>query len=260
MINTYSSFLYNFEVTSNNKYLDFKEGAGAEITAELETGDFTLEDFMQNVEDAMNDVGSLTYSVTANRQTRIITISVASSTMNLLASTGTNVANGVWSLIGFVATDSGNVTTKSGTSAVGSTYSPQFKLQDYVSHEDFRLNRESTVSESASGLVRLHTFGIDRFIEMNIKFATNIYQPSGGPIINNQSGVDDLRSFMQFIMNKKSFEFIPDVDLPNTFHRVVLESSAGDSNGTGYKLQEQFTRGLAGYFETGIIKLRIIED
>lgn len=260
MINTYSSFLYDFTVDSNNKYLDFKEGAGAEITAELETGDFTLEDLMQNIEDAMNDVGSLTYTVTANRQTRIITISVASSTMNLLASTGTNVANGVWSLIGFASSDSGSVTSKSGTSTVGTIYEPQFKLQDYVSHEDNRKLRDSTVNKSAAGLVRVHSFGTDRFFEMSIKFATNIYQPSNGPIINNQTGVEDLRAFMQFAINKKYFEFMPDKNTPSTFYRVVLESSPDDSNGTGYKLQEQYAKGLVGYFETGMLKLRIIED
>lgn len=260
MINTYSSFLMGFTVDSDNKYLDFKEGAGSEITAELTTGDFTLEDLMQNIEDAMNDVGSLVYTVSANRTTRIITISVASSTMNLLASTGTNVANSIFSTIGFAASDSGNVTTKSGTTAVGTLYEPQFKLQDYVDQKDSRKLREATLHTSSAGLVRVHSFGTDRFFDFNIKFATDIKQPSNGPILNNLTGVDDLREFMQYCMTKKYVEFMPDKNTPSTFYKVVLESTDSDSKGMGYKLQEQYSRGLVGYFETGILKFRIIED
>ena len=53
---------------------------------------------------------------------------------------------------------------------------------------------------------------------------------------------------------------MPDKDSPTTYYRVVLEKTSSDSDGTGYKLQEQFTRGLVGYFETGLLTFRIIED
>lgn len=260
MINTYSSFLYDFTINSDNKYLDFKEGAGAEITAVLTTGDFTLEDLMQNIEDAMNEAGGLVYTVTANRTTRIITITVASSTMNLLASTGTNVASSVFSTIGFAASDSGDVTSKAGATAIGTVYEPQYKLQDYVDQKDSRKLRDATVQTSSAGLVRVHSFGTDRMFEFSIKFATDIYQPSSGPIVNNQTGVDDLRAFMQFCIQKKSLEFMPDKNTPTVFYRVVLESTADEGKGTGYKLLEQYAKGLVGYFETGILKFRIIED
>lgn len=260
MINTMSSFLYDFTVDETNKYLDFKEGAGAEVTAILETGDFTLEDLMQNIEDAMNEVGGLTYSVTANRTTRIVTITVGSSTMNLLASTGTNAASGIWATIGFALSDSGNVTSKAGATAIGTVYNPQYLLQDYIGEADYRMLRDPTVSKTSSGLVSVQNFGTDRFFEFNIKFATNIWQPSTGPITSNSSGVEDLQGFMQFATTKKQFEFIPDKNTPSVFYRCVLESTPDESKGTGYKLKEQFSRNLTGYYETGIIKLRIIED
>lgn len=260
MITTASSFLYDFTIDSTNKYLDFKEGAGSELTATLDTGDFTLEELLDNIEDALNDAGALVYTVSANRTTRIITIAVASSTMNLLASSGTNAASGVWTTIGFALSDSGNVTTKSGTTAVGTVYSPQYKLQDYIGQADSRALRDPTVHKSSSGLVQVQSFGTDRFFEFSIKFATNIYQPSSGPITNDSDGVESLQAFMQFTTTKKPFEFIPDSATPTTYYKCVLESTPESSSGTAYTLKEQFAKGLIGYYETGILKLRIIED
>jgi protein involved in sex pheromone biosynthesis len=64
---------------------------------------------------------------------------------------------------------------------------------------------------------------------------------------------------MQYLINKYEVEFMPDKDNPDDFYRVVLESASGNSKGTGYKLEEQYGRGLVGYFETGILKFRVIE-
>lgn len=257
MIRTYSKFYYGYDVTITTKYIDFNEGA-SDLVAEVPAGSYTLDTICTAIEDALNEAGALTYTCTANRTTRIITIA-GSGTFDLLASTGDNVANGIYSVIGFAAIDSNNVTSVAGTSAAGSSYSPQFWLQDYVSQEDSRMLRSATVNESASGLVTVQSFGTDRMFEFSIKFATNIYQ-TNGYIINNLSGVDNLRTFMQFITTKKEFEFMPDSSSPSTFYRVILKSTQDSGDGTGYKLQEQHIRGLAGYFETGILKLRIVED
>ncbi len=256
MINTFSKFYYGYDITSTNKYLDFNEGA-SDLVAQIEVGSYTLDDLCTAIENALNDAGALTYTCTANRNTRIITIA-ASGSFDLLLATGDNAASSPYLVIGFAQTDRTSVTTTGGSSAAGSSYSPQYKLQDYVSHEDFRELRDATVNKSASGLVTVQSFGTDRFFEFSIKFATNIWQPSTGPIINNSSGVANLQSFMQHCIQKKQFEFMPDSSTPNTFYRVILESTP--SGATGYKLQEQFTRGISGYFETGILKLRIVED
>ena len=133
-------------------------------------------------------------------------------------------------------------------------------MQDYVDQKDSRKLREPTLHTSSAGLVRVQSFGTDRMFEFSMKFATDIFQPSSGPIVNNSTGVDDLREFMQYCIQKKFLEFMPDKDLPNTFYRVVLESTSDDGKGMGYKLQEQYSKGLVGYYETGILKFRIIED
>lgn len=258
MINTISKFYYGLTITSQNKYLDFNEGSG-DLVAIIPTGNYTPEDLAQAVEDALNDAGVNSYTVSFNRSTRIITITASSST-TFKASTGTYVALGysIFSTLGYPATNS-TTTTYTASSAIGSVYTPQYKLQDYVSESDYREQRNQTVAKSASGKVEMQSFGVDRFFEFSIKFITNIKQPSSGPITNNSSGVENARSFMQWCIEKAYVEFMPDKDTPSTYYRVVLEKSSS-SDGTGYKLQEQFTKGLVGYYETGLLTFRIIED
>jgi len=260
MINTYSKFYYGLTVTSANKYLDFDEGSGA-LVAEVVPGTYTLEDLADAVADALNLAGAFQYSASVNRATRILTITSTGAT-DFLAATGANVVLGasVFPTLGYAATDVMNVTTYTASNGIGSVYLPQYKLQDYVSQEDSRKNRDATLSKSASGKVEMQSFGIDRFFEFSIKFATDIYQPAGGPIVNNSSGVANLRSFMQWLMDKNYVEFMPDKDQPSTYFRLVLDSAPGGSDGMGYKLQEQFARGLTGYWESGILTFRIIED
>lgn len=259
MINTFSKFYYGLTISGSNKYLDFNEGSG-DLVAEIQTGTYTPEDLAQAVEDALNLAGTNTYTVSFNRNTRIMTLT-SSASVDWLAATGTNVGLGysAYPALGFAATDVTNATL-TGSSAIGSVYLPQYLLQDYVDQEDSRRNRASTVAVSASGKVQLQSFGMDRFFEFSIKYATDIYQPEGFPIVNNPSGVANLRSFMQWLMNKNNVEFMPDKDSPGTYYRVVLESAAGAGDGSSYKLLEQYGRGLTGYFETGILTFRIIED
>lgn len=260
MINTYSKFYFGLTITGSNKYIDFNEGAGA-LAAEIQTGTYTPEDLAQAVEDALNLAGTLVYTVSLNRTTRILTIT-SSAAVTWLASTGANVVLGysAYSILGYPATDVASVTTFTGSTGIGSVYLPQYKLQDYLDQQDSRRNRAATVSVAASGKVQLQSFGTDRFFEFSIKFATDIPQPASGPIVSNSAGVANLRTFMQWLMNKNTVEFMPDKDLPGTYYRLVLESSPGAGDGSGYKLQEQYARGLVGYFETGVLTFRIIED
>ncbi len=257
MINTFSKFYYGYEVTSTTKYIDIDEGSG-EFAVEIPVGYYTPTDLAAAIQTALLDASTLTYTCSFSRTARTFTIT-SSSSVDILASTGANASSGIYSVIGFAATDLTGITTTTG-SASGSVYSPQYKLQDYVSQEDFRQLRMKTKNESAAGLVQVQSFGTDRFFEFSIKFATNIWQPSTSPIVNNSSGIENLRSFMQYITKKSAFEFMPDKDTASSYYRVILESTSSDSDGTGYKLQEQFARGLVGYYETGILKLRIIED
>jgi hypothetical protein len=260
MIDTYSKFYYGWQIKSGKNYLDFDEGAGA-LAAKIVPGKYTLDDLAQAVEDALNEAGSFLYSVIADRTTRLITIN-STGPVDYLAANGVNALLGTSAFdeLGYPPVDVLGVSSFTSSASMGVVYSPQYKLQDYIDQQDSRKNRDATLSKSASGKVEIQSFGIDRFFEFSIKFATNIFQPSGGPIVNNQNGVTNLRDFMQWIMDKNYIEFIPDPSSPDIYYRIVLESAAGSSDGMGYKLQEQYARGLTGYWETGVLTFRIIED
>lgn len=258
MIDTFSSFHYGISIDSESKFLDFNEGSG-ELTAELRVGHYTLGTLCAEIEYQMERVGTQGYTVTANRVNKKITIAGGSS-FSILGSTGSNAANGCYLVIGFPASDTSSTTSHTSTTSIGTEYFPQYKLQDYVAGEDNTMLRNESVMTSVSGRVEVVSFGVDQIFHMNIKFATDIYQPPSGPIANNPTGVSDLRSLMQYLIYKYEIEFFPNEDNDTNYYRLVLESAPGESKGTGYLLEEQFSKNLKGYYETGVLKFRVIED
>jgi|694.fasta_scaffold02549_15 hypothetical protein len=260
MINTYSKFYYGLTITGENKYLDFNEGSG-ELSAEIQPGTYTPEDLAIAVEEALNLVGLYDYVVSFDRTTRLLTIT-SSSAVSWLAATGTHVVEGLsaFETLGYPASDISSVTSLVASNELGSEYSPQYLLQQYVDEKDSRRNRFASVTVSASGKVQMQSFGQDRFFEFSINYCTDYAQPIGSPILNNPNGVSDVRAFMQWLKDKNTIEFMPDKDDVASYYRVVLESSPGSNDGSGYKLLENFADGLLGYFDTGLLTFRIIED
>lgn len=257
-LSTFSTFYYGHNVTSDNQYINFDEGSG-DIAATIAVGSYTPTDFATAIQTAMNAAGTYTYTVTFDRDDRTITIASSSGNFSLLASSGDNVDFGAWTLMGFAATDVSGSSSYTGGSASGSQYSPQFKLQDYISSSDWRQASSATVNKTASGRVEVIKFGDEQFIQANIKYVNNYTQPDNNVIKNSATGVADLRTFMQYIINKRPFEFIPDIDTPSTYEEVLLESSPGFKDGTGYKLRELYDQGLAGYYETGPLVFRVVD-
>ena len=60
-ITTYSQFFYGHTITESNYYLDFNEGSG-ELTAELNSGSYSLEDFATEVARAMKKEDDTSYA------------------------------------------------------------------------------------------------------------------------------------------------------------------------------------------------------
>jgi hypothetical protein len=83
--------------------------------------------------------------------------------------------------------------------------------------------------------------------------------PSNAPIENNSNALTELRAFMQDITQKRLIEIMPDRDTPTSYQVVLLETTDVSSVGTGYKLKEQFDKGLVGFFSTGLLKFRVRE-
>jgi hypothetical protein len=258
MIDTRSVFYYGFEIDEDNYQLDFNEG-GSELTAELAIGSYTATEFLTVLKTALDAAGALTYTVTMNRTTRVITIA-ATGNFSLLTTSGMHLGTSCFTLIGFSGADKTGAATYSGSAAAGSSYAPQFLLQDYVASQDLQQAVDASVNKTASGRVEVVKFGTEAFMECNIKFATNITQLSGGPITNSATGEDDLRTFMQYLVTKGPIEFMADVSDRATYETMILESTPESQNGTGYRLKEMYDIGCVGYFQTGKLKFRVVEE
>lgn len=255
MIYSWSKFNYNQTVTALNNHICIDEGDG-ELIAEIEIGNYTLSEFVDAVADALNGVGTLTYTVTVERGGNVITIS-ASGNFSILISSGTSTSS-AYALMGFnQIVDLSGDDEYMGNGACGSEYYPQFLLQSYVAPEDWVESSDSTVNESADGRVEMIRFGVERKIEMDIKFITSLVM-DGAIIKNNSTGLQDARDFFGYISQKKRFEFVPDVLYPDTFYKVILEAMPGSKNGTGFKLKELFAQNLPDIYETGVLTLRVV--
>lgn len=256
-LTTFSLFYFGHTVTSDNNLIDFKEGGGPELTASLDIGDYTLTEYADEVARALNAEGALTYTVTVSRSTRKMTVATTS-TISLLVSSGSHSSFSAYEMMGFTGSDRTSASSYLGDSASGSSYTPQFILQDHKDSEKTQQAVDSTTLRSSSGRVLVVRFGTQKFIQARIKWANNKIQPTG-PITQNLTGVEDLETFMQYLITKAKIEYMPNKDDVNTYQTVLLESNEESKDGTGYDLKERYDIGLPGYFDTSILKFRVIE-
>lgn len=260
MIYTYSQFYYGYQIKSEpyNGYIDIDEGTGP-ITISVPVGSYTLDTLADAVREALLSQGTLNYTVSVNRTTRRFTIA-ADAAFDILAFTGDHAGNGFYELIGFNPTaDFTGQLTYTGTLFSGDAYEPQFKLQSYIGPDDWQESNQASVNVASTGtVVEVVNFGLARFIQFDIKFITNRFG-DGIVVKNNHTGIEDARRFLQYITQKNYFEFIPDITNANNYYKVILESTPDYSDGTGYKLKELFDKNLPDVYETGILKLRVVE-
>lgn len=257
MINTRSVFYYGHVIDETNFSLDFNEGGG-EITANLNLGSYTLTEYATEVQRALNDAGALDYTVTVNRDTRILTIA-ASANFDLLVSTGSTLGVSTFGLAGFTGVDRTGAATYDGDTASGSEYKPQFKLQSYVPSENFVIPNRASVNTSASGRnVETVTFGDVNFTEFNITFVTDRPQGLDSPMENNPNAVSELRDFLTAVTKKNTIEFMPDRDNRGTFENLLLERTQSDRNGVGFQLFEMLNKSMPGFYESKRLRFRKI--
>lgn len=254
MINTRSQFYYGHTVDETNFNLDFVEGTDPALVAEVEIGEYTITDFCTAVARAMNLVGNFDYSVTVNRSTRIITIS-ASGSFKVLPVTGDNTTTSVLPLIGITA-DTGLATSHAGI-ASGFVWRPQRKAQSFVDFDDQQKAVDGVSRQSTNGKVESVRFGTTYTMDAQWDLITDIPQYIS-EVETDLSGVDNARSFLEYATTKADLEFMPDRNDPSTYVKCILESTPTDKDGLGFKLQEQYARGLVGYFDTGVLKFRKI--
>lgn len=254
-LTTFSVFYYDFEFTDDFQYIDFDEGSG-ELTATVAVGSYTPTEMAEQIQDAMNAVGTLTYVVTFNRSDRTFTIESTAGNFDLLVTSGSS-ANKAYSKFGFTGADRTGDDEYTGVAA-GFEYIPQFILQDHIPTENFQSLIDPSINRSSTGKVEVIRFGVEKFLQCNIKFATDLAM-DGRVIRNNPDGVNDLIALMQYLMTKKPAEYMPDKANRNTFQKLILESTGSERDGSGFKLKELYDQGLPNFFETGNLVFRLIE-
>jgi hypothetical protein len=254
MITTKPVFYYDYPINAEQQFLNINEGAG-DISIELIPNNYSAQGLANEVSRALSEQGGQDYTCTFNRTTRSFTISAALS-FDLLIQTGANVGLGAFSVLGFVGSDQTGLTSYTGDPA-GQEFIPQFPLQDYVDFSDFKEFREAKVNESASGEVEIYSLGTNSFMEFNLTLATNIDQGFNSIVRTDSLGVEKLRDFINYCITKGDVEFMKDETDRLNFQTIILESTPLSRTGTGYKLNELYSRGLAGYFETGTLKWRL---
>jgi hypothetical protein len=252
-LNTLSTFYYGITITKENQNLNFDEGSG-ELTAVLQIGDYTHTEILTAIENAFNLAGTQVYTATLNRMTRIITISSVAS-FDLLCNSGSQVGSSSWDLLGFsTATDKTGAATYLGENPSGYEYRPQLLLNNYIQPEDYEVKESAVVNISVSGIVQTLQFGDGQRMQCNIRGASNLTGIKTDPFYENVTGVQDLRTFMKYLITKAKIEFIPDVDDRNTFHSLLLESTPADKSGTRFVIENM--NGSNSFFETGTLAFR----
>lgn len=256
MIYSESAFYFTPDITSENNVIAFDEG-GSEILATMVQGRYTLTTYLNEILRALNEVGSQIYSGSVDRATRIYTIT-APGNFALRVSSGSAGAD-AFANMGFVGADRTGASSYTGTVAVGSSYRPQFRLQNFVDFDHNQKKVGASVNRSASGQVEVIHFGVDRLMECTFNFITDIDQGEVSPIRTNLTGVADAEAFFEFATTKGLIEFVPDLTDPDEFRTCVLESTPESRDGIDFKLKELFMTGLSGYFTTGLLTFREIE-
>lgn len=262
MIDTFSSFYYGFKIDAQpyNGYMNIDEGSGP-ITVEVPVGSYTLTTLTDAIRNALLTQATLDYTVSLDRQNRLITIG-ASTSFDLLTNSGANSTSSIWTLIGYnKGADKTGATSYTSDFSAGSSYNVQFKLQSYVPPENFQSRNQSTKNVASDGTtVEVVNFGIAKFIEFDLKYITSDTRIADFYTFRkNETGLEDAITFLQYVTGLNEFEFMPDEDSAGDFYRVIVESTAAYGDGTGYRLREKLSDNLRDIYETGIIRLRVIE-
>lgn len=253
VLNTFCAFNYGHTITIENNIIPLDDGPG-EIAVEIDVGSYSLGEFAVKVNEALNNDGTQEYTVSLDRDTRVLTIS-APGNFYLLFNSSSNSGISARELLGFDDQDYSGTNTFTAPNPSGSQYIPQFKLQNFV---DFPLNKKvssATINETGSGRVEVVKYADQFFMKCDITLITDI--EGQGVIRNNAQGVQDAIDFIDYATRKTNIEFVYDIENQGAaFERCLLESTAQSRDGTNYELKPLYSRGLTGYYELSKLVFR----
>ena len=246
-----SLLLYNFQVTSDNRSIDFKSSLlGSEKQATLRLGSYSLSGLMAEVSRAMQEAEpNFEYTVTANRTfnggtENRVTITTDGTYLDLLFASGTRTTSTAAPLIGFNIVDYTGLTSYTGNSSAGVALIPDLVGYNYLG-PNFLRKVFGAVNIAADGSKEAIVFQIQRFLEVQFK-----YEP--------QTKADtEWADFFDWGIQQKAFEFTPEISSPTTFYEVTLESTSDDSKALGYRMREMLPQ-FPFFYDTGLMKMRQI--
>lgn len=254
-LENHSKFYYGWQVTTQNKNLDFNDGSIKSVS--LKTGYYTTSDLEIEIKKKMDAVSTLDFTVTFNRTTRKFTIS-SNSNFSLLFGSGPNTSQNVSELLGYTNVDKTSASTYTGENVSGYEYSTQFYIQSYKDTSTNRKAVDGVVNESANGTIEVVKYGHKRFMEGEFLFITNINQADISIIRTNTQGREDFIHFIEWCTEKAPIEFMKLESDVSTYQEFILESTPVDSKGLDYDLIEMYDRGLAQYYRSGVLKFRLL--
>jgi hypothetical protein len=249
-------FLYGLDVTDNNKYVNFKtSNLGNEITAVLNIGNYTCTQFMAELKRAVELAdGTNTYIFSLDRtinsgSSNRMHVTTSGSYLDILFGTGTNSANSPAVLMGFSNNDYTGSTTYTGFTNAGNILYPDFPTYDYLGPDDIVTN-DGVKNISASGIKETIVFAQMYFFQGQWKYVTDFG-------LSTQKS--EWQTFLKYATKQLKFEFEPSVqEDPDVYYQCTLESTPGDSNGMGYRLSQMRGEGLYRFYDTGVMKFRVI--
>ena len=255
---TKSKFYFGVSVDSDNNILDIDEGTGS-FPVTLAVKAYAPSEIATALSSALNQAGTLTYTVTLNRTTRLLKIT-ASGTFSIRRATGPNSASNIYSILGFPGgTDLTGLSQYEGTVGVGFEFEPQFYLLDYVPLDHNVKSVKASVNETGSGAVEVIRFGTKRYMECSIDFISDRKFIGDEIWSSNPNGIADALQFMGYAIQKSTLEFMPNrLDVAN-YTKLILESTESDSQGTGFKLLEMLDYG-EGLYKTGRLVFREVSS
>lgn len=249
----HSKFYYGWKITTENRYLDFNDGSIK--TAIIKIGTYTSSELATEIKKQLDSIGANPFTVSFNRSTRKFTISTTG-TFSLLTLSGTNSPRSVLPLLGYTLDRVASNTYVSNIES-GYQYSTQFWLQSFKDPSTNRRAIDGVINKSSSGVVEVIKYGNESFMETEFLYITNIAQATNSIIRNNQNGLENFLSFIQWCTEKSPVEFMKDESDVSVFQKLILESTEVDPKGLDYDLIELYDKGFPNFFRSGKLKFRL---
>lgn len=254
MLKTKSMFYYGCEIVENDNRLEVVQGSNTYVV-DFQAGKYSPEQLAKHLSARFNSILPSNFEVTFQRETRtlLLTSDIA---FSIKISSSTFVGSTIFEQLGLGNADSPLQLQWIAPNAIGKAYRPQFFLVDYIGAERNKSLVNATVNETGSGLVEVVRYGRRGMFEFNIKFITK--EPQANDFIDTDfDAVESAIDFMDWAIEKRLVEFMPNRDDVSSYHFIILESTAQSQQGTAYRLEE--VAGVDGYFETGRLVWREVK-